>query len=446
MKIVIEPGGWDCLNIGDLAMLEAACSRLWALWPAAHIHVITTAPERLCQSIPRVQPLSPQSRFEVLNHQPTGGALGSPSALQRARRAAQNWIRRQAPAVDAAFNLARVAKQGDAWRPAAALLWTIRTSDLFVLSGAGGINDAFAAGALRVLLTLRFAQRGGRPTALLGHMIGPLTHPAVLQLCRDVLPRTDWISLREGFTSLPVLHSLGVPSGQIAVCGDETVEMAYNSRQHGGEKANRLGWNVRVARYSGLQSGDEAWKAFRSVVAAAAGEFQAEIAPIAISHQASDSDQTALEQITAGLPCVAEAAAGPESSEEVFRRVGACRVVVTGSYHGAVFALAQGIPAVGLSFTPYYQAKFDGLRDLFGGGCRHVDGTVSGWPEALRQAIDELWTSAPQWQKPLCEAAARQARLSWQAYAALAERIRARRRIPAALPLSPPSLAPTPGR
>ena len=42
-------------------------------------------------------------------------------------------------------------------------------------------------------------------------------------------------------------------------------------------------------------------------------------------------------------------------------------MVVTGSYHAAVFALAQGIPAIGLTSSSYYDAKFYGLRDQFGG-------------------------------------------------------------------------------
>ena len=45
----------------------------------------------------------------------------------------------------------------------------------------------------------------------------------------------------------------------------------------------------------------------------------------------------------------------------VIERVGECRVVVTGSYHGAVFALAQGIPVVALVKSPYYVNKMAGL-------------------------------------------------------------------------------------
>jgi hypothetical protein len=42
-----------------------------------------------------------------------------------------------------------------------------------------------------------------------------------------------------------------------------------------------------------------------------------------------------------------------------------CRAVVTGSYHVGVFALARGIPVVGVSRSKYYDLKFEGLRALF---------------------------------------------------------------------------------
>ena len=57
---------------------------------------------------------------------------------------------------------------------------------------------------------------------------------------------------------------------------------------------------------------------------------------------------------------------------KVIKQTARCRVVVTGAYHAAVFALAQGIPVVCLSNSPYYLAKFQGLEDLFGSGCTIV--------------------------------------------------------------------------
>ena len=54
------------------------------------------------------------------------------------------------------------------------------------------------------------------------------------------------------------------------------------------------------------------------------------------------------------------------------RQVGRCRIVVSGAYHVAVFALAQGIPVVGLSSSRYYDDKFEGLAAMFGTGLELV--------------------------------------------------------------------------
>lgn len=48
--------------------------------------------------------------------------------------------------------------------------------------------------------------------------------------------------------------------------------------------------------------------------------------------------------------------------EDRCERIQRCRHVVTGSYQAAVLALAQGIAAVGLTRSPYYDARLLGQR------------------------------------------------------------------------------------
>ena len=51
---------------------------------------------------------------------------------------------------------------------------------------------------------------------------------------------------------------------------------------------------------------------------------------------------------------------------EIIQKVGQCHLVVTGAFHTAVFALAQGIPAVCLAKSRHYMNKFLGLADQLG--------------------------------------------------------------------------------
>jgi Polysaccharide pyruvyl transferase len=108
-----------------------------------------------------------------------------------------------------------------------------------------------------------------------------------------------------------------------------------------------------------------------------------------------------------------------DTPRSVIDRVGSCRIVVTGSYHGAVFALGQGIPAVALIKSPYYAAKMSGVADQFGTGCELVSLDRSDLPSALRAAIDRAWDSADRVREPLLRAAAEQVRRGRAAYARL---------------------------
>jgi colanic acid/amylovoran biosynthesis protein len=107
-----------------------------------------------------------------------------------------------------------------------------------------------------------------------------------------------------------------------------------------------------------------------------------------------------------------------ESPEDVIRLIGRCRVVVTGSYHGGVFALAQGIPVVGLVQSPYYEQKFTGLQEQFPGGCRMIDFRRPVASSEIEDAIRSAWESAEGVRESLLEAAARQIELSRATYRA----------------------------
>jgi polysaccharide pyruvyl transferase WcaK-like protein len=91
-------------------------------------------------------------------------------------------------------------------------------------------------------------------------------------------------------------------------------------------------------------------------------------------------------------------------------------VVVTGSYHAAVFALAQGIPVVGIAASRYYVDKFSGLADLFRGGCDVVHIDAPGAGAALEAAIEKAWASAPDLREALRQSAEAQIHRAREAY------------------------------
>ena len=101
---------------------------------------------------------------------------------------------------------------------------------------------------------------------------------------------------------------------------------------------------------------------------------------------------------------------------EVARRVGRCRVLVTGAYHLAVFALSQGIPVVALTSSAYYDDKFLGLGEMFGQGLTLIRLDDPDLEPALTAAIDQAWRVAPGVREPLRDRARLQIEASRAAF------------------------------
>jgi polysaccharide pyruvyl transferase WcaK-like protein len=92
----------------------------------------------------------------------------------------------------------------------------------------------------------------------------------------------------------------------------------------------------------------------------------------------------------------------------VIERVTACRVVLTGAYHLAVFALSQGIPVVALTSTAYYDDKFYGLAEMFGTGITVIHFDDPDLEAVLTGALTDAWDSAHEVREPLRARAAEQ--------------------------------------
>jgi len=249
---------------------------------------------------------------------------------------------------------------------------------------------------------------------MLGQGIGPLSHPVLLSRAREVFPRVGVIGVREGLSTLPFLASIGVVRKQIRVTGDDAIEPAFAVRPE--RLGAFLGVNVRVSSYSNVGVGalEDVRRALRNAAEAVGAAFR----PVPISTAAGDSDVQSLREL---LPD-AFASDAPENVDTplaLMHRVGECRVVVTGSYHAGVFALAQGIPVVGLTRSSYYTDKFRGLEDQFGGGCRVVSLDQPAIVEVLSASVQDLWREADERRPALLSAAARQIQESQAAYASL---------------------------
>ncbi len=417
MHILIDSGSYHALNVGDVAMLQAAVTRLHRLSPNASIAAVTNAPATLAVHCPGVQPVPLAGRVAFLSDRFIGRASELlPLRVRTALERVETRLRRNAPAGLSTFIAAKRAMAlRDDWAAPREYVDAIRRADLVVATGAGVFTDAFLENALGVLTTLELALQFRVPTALMGQGLGPVSHDTLRRRMADILPRVDLIALRERSESLRLLRALGVSPDRVVVTGDDAIEMANQRTPLTIGEA--IGVNLRIAGYAGTS--DRAVDAIRPAIHAARQQFGATLAAVPIAHHPDCHDGVAIRQVICGddsdVPLV-ELATPLEAVVQVSR----CRVVVTGSYHAAVFALAQGIPVVAMAASAYYRDKFGGLAELFPGGCTIVELDRDDAQAALTAAIVSAWTDAPRLRLALLQSAAMQIVQGRDAYRRLA--------------------------
>jgi polysaccharide pyruvyl transferase WcaK-like protein len=403
-------------NMGDISMLQVAVARLQKLFPTACIEVLTDSAENLARFCPAARPLDNLGRTLWLAN---GVLLGRYAGI------APRWsvdflvwlkrtIRSRYPRLLRAMLIWRL-KHRNRWTEAEAIKAFTRAledADLLLICGAGGFYDGCQAWNLDILDLLEAAIQKGMPVVMLGQGFGPVTDPVVLARARKVLPLVNFITLRGNRGALASLRSLGVAEAKIQITGDEALELAYESRSD--ELGRGLGINL---RFAGSASTDDAdVENIRPVLQDFAGRHSVSLIPLPIAMQAYTRDDLAIKQLLIGLDQQSDGGETLDSPLKVIKQMALCRVVVTGAYHAAVFALAQGIPVVGLAKSAYFSSKFLGLEDQFGEGCQTILLSEPALPQKLHDAIERAWQDANKLHEPLRAAALRQIESSRRSY------------------------------
>ena len=387
MRILIDQSGYDLLNIGDVAMLQGCVTRLRTHWPDAQIMVVAADPARLAAYCPGTTAIGHTlADLRFLRTLPPKARL----ALEQAWKMAGPYLARSAGACRTPDNAPRTAVQA------------VRVADLVVASGGGYLNDTFWWHASGVLSLLSLAQRLGKPTAMFGQGIGPMSRRLLRAQARAVFPRLAVLGLREEQIGRGLAISLGARPAAVRLTGDDALEHGAARQEpprpgapgpagRGNAVASQvLGLNLRVSGYAGVDQVTAA--AVGRVVQDAASGLNADLVGLPVSRYATGADAGALRALTSAAHAPASIAVEDIVTPEALAAAAArCRVVITGSYHAAVFSLAAGVPAVCLTNSRYYDAKFGGLAALFPGACWIVS---LGHPDSagrLRVAVRDAW-------------------------------------------------------
>jgi polysaccharide pyruvyl transferase WcaK-like protein len=413
VRIVVDSGGYDLRNVGDSALMQACVKRILDRWPNASLEVFTDDPHRLVEALPDVTPLECKGRrmfFQRWNV--LGGWHHSLPGPMKARFASLEFcVRMLNPTLATKWIGWRWARRSQYAEPMYRFMDTMRKADAVVATGGGYITDEFPDHALWVIVTLRIAQKLGKPTALFGQGLGPLGDLSLRRKLLKTVRNADLVALRDGVAGSHFLDELGCPKANVVVTGDDAVEMAYKQRRQ--ELGVYFGLNLRKAYYSSLDN--KHLSCLHSVLSGLVSEFETCLVPIPISwHEEMDLDK--IRNVADGLPSALWDVPGLDTPDGVIRQVGKCRLVVTGSYHAGVFALSQGVPVVGLAKSAYYQQKFLGLADQFGEGCWVVSLDSPEFRSALGKAIRDAWQRAEEIRSGLLNAAENQIERGRAAY------------------------------
>jgi len=413
LNIVVEPSDYVMRNVGDMAMLRADIGRISARWPNGRIDVLTDDPEGLLRLAPGVTPVSSRGRAVWLENEGRKrfGRIG-----RRLVQPLQDWLRVARPGMWLRAKRLMLHRRGDTTALAELERFhsMIAQADLVIVTGMGGITDAFPEYAAGVLSTLALAAHEKRYTAMVGQGFGPLREPRLRALARAVLPRLDLIAVREERASVPLLLSLGVSSDRIFVTGDDALETAYALRSD--RLGDHIGINLRISDYSAI--GTSTLPALQTALRHIAHRSGAEFVPVPISLAPGEADLASIRLLIEDVHATATGGDGPEA---VMRLVHSCRVVVTGSYHAAVFALANGVPAVGLAGSRYYEDKFKGLSTLFGDACQTVMIDEPDLAGRLERTMERQFARAEELRPSILKEVEREIGLSRAAFSQLAD-------------------------
>lgn len=413
--IIVEPGTFDLLNLGDVAMLQVAVCRLRALAPSAEIRVLTQDPDALEVHCPGVLPLSADARRAWFAERFFLGRAHAllPGGASRRLVSAQHGLRQRYPRFMHSAMRLRARMHKSSWQSVRTFLEIMERASMVVIAGQHTIADAFYSRTRLLLETLEAAMMRGIPTAMLGQGIGPLTNRELLARARDVLPAVGLIAVREPNVGPPVLRALGVSGDRVVVTGDDAVAPAFAARMRASRES--LGVSLRVTPVAGVDMG--VIDRLQVPLGAFARSHGISLIPLPSAFHGVAADERTLRLLLGGELAELTGEWGTPTVPGLIDRVGACRVVIAGAYHVAVFALSQGIPVVAVARSHYYASKYAGLASLFGSGCETVLLDDPMLDQRLREAAERAWERADELRPQLLEAAARQVRSSEAAFA-----------------------------
>jgi colanic acid/amylovoran biosynthesis protein len=399
MNIFLQQGGPSFGNLGDLAMLRVAVRRFRESFPDCSITVLSDPGFVASEYVDNVFTIDLSAVPRVFG---PGCLFGRFTRVLGTNDSA--IVTRYPVFMHGVYLRHRV--RGRSADSIARFIRAFSAADIVAATGGGYLTDEFPYMVEWTAWLLLAAQRMGKRTALFGQGVGPLQNRQLRLLLAQAVRNVEVVGLREGVFSPALMNELGLDRRKCIVTGDDALELPYVASRAG--IGTKLGVNLRRALYSGISSAVEG--RVSKVLSQLLAELQTLPVVIPIGQIENDAE------VGAKLVGHSSLVSPKIEVSDAIRLASECRVVITGSYHAAVFALGQGIPAVCLVGSDYYRNKFHGLAGQFSSGCLVVETNSEDFEKTAADSVISLWQTAEALRPRLLEAAKEQVERSCTLY------------------------------
>nr|WP_256415808.1 MULTISPECIES: polysaccharide pyruvyl transferase family protein [unclassified Frigoribacterium] len=283
----------------------------------------------------------------------TGGRLG-----QRERRA------RVLSAIDGGAG--HLPQDDPAWQ----VVEAVREADGVLVAGGGNMASLWPMHVYERNTLGLIARRFDKPLVVSGQTIGPVLEGEDRELVTELLDAAALVGLREG-ASLELVRSLGVDPATTMGTVDDASFLGFDAAPPAGGAAGAAAPYLAVSLSAHVGDADRG--AFATAVARlldrVAGEAGLEVVFLAHwgsldpTEERGDSllHRAVLDQLT--VPARVEPTTDSPASARFAR---GAALHLTSRYHPAVFAVAGGVPTVGLAVDDYTTIKLTGALGNFG--------------------------------------------------------------------------------
>jgi polysaccharide pyruvyl transferase WcaK-like protein len=400
-------------NLGDVAMLKVAYNRIRKFFPEAQILILTKDPRLVLKEFHDVIPLNVSCKQAWFSAKlfPIPFRI-VPIKIRRKIEYFENfltlnypiitiWLKNKSSMIRGNSN--EVRKFSDA----------LRESNIVIVSGGGLINDYSKILAIELLDELAIAKRLGKRTAIFGLGLGPISNNAILKKIKNVFPSLDICGLREGIEGPKILKSLDVSLRNVVISGDDAIELALNSSETNPVQ-RFIGVNFRMSLRSQLET--DKLSVIKEILIDLKERVNLELIALPVYIKNPGSDISSLRKFFGEGDLRISDPMKIKEPEELIKLIGKCKIVISGSYHSAVFALSQGIPVVAIASTNYYLHKFVGLANQFHTGCEVVDLKSPTFAYEFNSSIQEVLCITEDQKKEMKSQANEQVKISYDIY------------------------------